>query len=115
MMTMAAMNKARGFVLNSEVDSTLKGFMCKQDQAEAKAKKLSDELQVIGSTSTMLGYENESLWTKIETVVSTKAVLKIKLDAAAEDVRQAERRVLEAQEIRRAARRPGSGLKIGHM
>ncbi|KAL2491675.1 hypothetical protein Adt_27303 [Abeliophyllum distichum] len=65
MMEMVTMNMGQGFVLNSEVHNTLKGFISKLDQAEEKSKKLSNDLQ---------------------------AILKIKIDVAAVDVRQGDRR-----------------------
>ncbi|KAL2527152.1 hypothetical protein Adt_12206 [Abeliophyllum distichum] len=77
--------------------------MGKVDQVEAKANKLFDDLQVMGSTNTRLGSKNVALQLKVETLVSAEAVLKIKLVAIAKDVSQAERRMLEAHGLRRTA------------
>ncbi|KAL2513267.1 hypothetical protein Adt_18867 [Abeliophyllum distichum] len=115
MMTIAALNMARGFVLNSEVHNTLKAFMEKVDHAEVKAKKLSQDLHMMGLVNTRLGSENKSLQLKVEAMISAKVVLKIKLDVAAEDMRHVEIRVLEAQGLRRTTEEARNRLSKGRL
>ncbi|KAL2472324.1 hypothetical protein Adt_40460 [Abeliophyllum distichum] len=73
-------------------------FYRKLEEKVAKAEKLAKDLKVI--TNTKLGSGNEALQSKVETLASTEAVLKIKLEVVAEDVRQAEGRVLAVQSLK---------------
>ncbi|KAL2471536.1 hypothetical protein Adt_39672 [Abeliophyllum distichum] len=99
------MNTARSLVLNSKLNSTLKGYIGKLNQAKAKDKKLSSDLRAMGSTNNKLGSKNEALQSKLGILVSNEVVLKIKIDVTVEDVRQAKIRALEAQGARRQAKK----------
>ncbi|KAL2481373.1 Uncharacterized protein Adt_34339 [Abeliophyllum distichum] len=67
-------------------------FEGKFEKAEAKSKKLTKDLPAMGSTNMKLGSENESLQSKEEALTSAESALKVKLEAAVEDVRQVEDR-----------------------
>ncbi|KAL2488908.1 hypothetical protein Fot_42200 [Forsythia ovata] len=51
----------------------------------------------MSSTNTMLGSENEALWSKVETLMANKCTLKEKLQAATEEVRKAYSRATAAE------------------
>ncbi|KAL2474789.1 Uncharacterized protein Adt_35525 [Abeliophyllum distichum] len=58
LVALAAMNNARGFTLNNELQSTLIGFSSKLEKAEAKTKKLVGDLNA--ATKVVRKIENQA-------------------------------------------------------